>query len=371
MNMKLAGYFMVICFSLFVLSACEKEKTSEEGAFNREEMLLNYADNLILPAYQEAHNAAIKLADEVDLFVAQTTTEQLLSLKNAWVNAYAKWQFVKAYNLGPAAPQGFQKSLLEEIATFPVSESKIDQLLSSGNFNLNDFNRDSRGYLAVEYLIYGNINQNATEVLELFNNQQHRKNYLLACANHIKSKLNEVLVQWNTSYKPIFLSNIGTDVGSSTSILYNEFIKSFESIKNFKIELPLGKRPGQTKAEPQLVEAYYSGLSIYFLKLHLQYMQQIYFGSALSGNKELGFKHYLETVTGGKELVETTLIQWDNVLKAAELLTDNTPLSQLVVDNPESVETLRMELQKHTRFFKSDMSSLLGIAITFSSGDGD
>jgi uncharacterized protein len=43
----------------------------------------------------------------------------------------------------------------------------------------------------------------------------------------------------------------------------------------------------------------------------------------------------------------------------------------LVAQNHPTVDALHTELQKHTRFFKSDMSSLLGIAITFSSGDGD
>jgi hypothetical protein len=38
---------------------------------------------------------------------------------------------------------------------------------------------------------------------------------------------------------------------------------------------------------------------------------------------------------------------------------------------PTAATNFHTELQKHTRFFKSDMSSLLGLAITFSSGDGD
>ena len=37
----------------------------------------------------------------------------------------------------------------------------------------------------------------------------------------------------------------------------------------------------------------------------------------------------------------------------------------------QEVETLRDELQSNTANFKSSMSSLLGISITFNSGDGD
>jgi len=42
-----------------------------------------------------------------------------------------------------------------------------------------------------------------------------------------------------------------------------------------------------------------------------------------------------------------------------------------MLQNDLNIEALYHELQIHTRYFKSDMSSLLGITITYSSGDGD
>jgi predicted lipoprotein len=46
-------------------------------------------------------------------------------------------------------------------------------------------------------------------------------------------------------------------------------------------------------------------------------------------------------------------------------------LSDLIVTNFQLVDALHTELQRHTRFFKSEMASLLSLTITFSSGDGD
>jgi uncharacterized protein len=55
-------------------------------------------------------------------------------------------------------------------------------------------------------------------------------------------------------------------------------VKSFETIKNLKLELPLGKRPGQTQVEPSLVEGYYSGNSTGILAYHLNAIENIYLG---------------------------------------------------------------------------------------------
>src|SRR5690606_14529929 len=118
--------------------------------------------------------------------------------------------------------------------------TKINNSINSGQFNVNEFNRDARGFLAIEYLLFGGINVSNNDVLNLFLSQSNRKNYLKECASNIKSRIDGVVSAWDGSYKNEFISNDTTDVGSSTSKLYNEFIKGFETNKNFKIELPLG-----------------------------------------------------------------------------------------------------------------------------------
>lgn len=364
-------FSLIILLSVISLS-CEKEKENEEiGQFDRELMLKNYAENLIIPSFNNLSSSINNMINSINEFEINQTEENLEKIQNDWVKAYEDWMYANTFNLGSAAEQGLNKSLFEEISTFPVSEIKINDAINSGQFNFNDFNRDARGFLTLEYLIFGGQEITNADILNLFQNQNNRISYLKNCALNIESRVNVVKNSWNGSYKAEFINNKGTDVGSSTSLLYNEFIKSFEVNKNFKIELPLGKRPGQTQVEPQLVEAYYSGKSIDFLKTHLTSIENIYYGKSRNGSNGLGFKDYLETVTGGPTLVESTLNQWQNVQTALNNLPANQSLSNLVQTNPQPVENLQVELQKHTRFFKSDMSSLLGIAITYSSGDGD
>jgi uncharacterized protein len=362
--------FGLALLSGLLFTACEKDKNTEEKKFDRSLMLKNYAENLIIPAYKDVQASVNQLVSAVTVFSDNSTLENLISARQAWTSAYGEWQYASAFNVGPAAEQGLSRSMNEEVATFPVSADKINAAVTSGQYNFNDFNRDARGFLTIEYLLFGGLSVSNDAVLSLFESQSFRKNYLKDCASSIKSRVDNVVSQWEGGFTGTFISRNGTDAGSSTSQLYNEFVKSFETNKNFKIELPLGKRPGQTQAEPQLVEAYYSGKSVHFMKIHLKAIENFYFGRTKNGADGPGFKEYLESVKGGPELINSTLIQWTNVTAASNALPDS-PLSQLITENPQPVENLRIELQKHTRFFKSDMSSLLGIAITFSSGDGD
>ena len=125
---------------------------------------------------------------------------------------------------------------------------------------MNNFDRDTRGFPALEYLFFKNSG--------LLLSDAGRRSYAEAVVNHLEARVQDVETAWN-AYRSDFVNNDGTDVGSSTSQLYNEFVRSFESIKNFKVGLPAGKRPGQTMAAPELAEGYYSGLSREFLKQHI------------------------------------------------------------------------------------------------------
>ncbi len=364
-----------IIFGLFLLlgivafNACQNSNNdADKPTFDRKAMLQDYAEKIIKPAFADLQTKVNVLKTATDNFVNTTNFATLTALQNAWTAAYSSWQYANGFNFGPAGEEGIRKRLIEEIGTFPASTIKIDNYINSGNVSLNNFDRDSRGFLGLEYLIF-DLGGNNENIISKFQNQ-NRKNYLSAIANHIKISVDNVVSAWG-SYTKEFVNNDGTDVGSATSMLYNEFVRSYESIKNFKVGLPAGFRPGQTQTEPQRVEAYYSGKTLEMMKLHLKSVEDIWYGRTKDGLMVLGFKKYLESVEGGRALIASTEAQWANVKNALNQVPNSPNFATLVQTKNVAVTNLHTELQKHTRFFKSDMSSLLGIAITFNSGDGD
>lgn len=368
MKLRIIPYLLSLVL-ITLSSACKKDSPgSELPAFDRTALLEKYALQIIRPAFEDLLDKTNELSNQWQAFQATPGETQLQTLRDQWLTTAVTWQSANAFNFGPAGEEGLRKGLIEEIGTFPVNTEKIENFIAAGDATLNNFDRDSRGLLAIEYLLYGD-GQDLQDVLTALENEQ-RQTYLSALIDHLHGEVERVTTAWET-YQNEFISNNGTDVGSSISQLYNEFVRSYEAAKNFKVGLPAGKRAGQTQPEPQLVEAYYSGKSRELLTAHLAMIDRLYYGKAQGGPGSKGFYEYLQSVEGGPTLIASTEAQWAAVENALGKVPTSPAFSQLVAQEDPTVNDLHTEMQKQIRFFKSDMSSLLGIAITFSSGDGD
>jgi len=359
---------LIFLVTICLFTACEESQIVEKQEFDRKAFLSEAIHYVITPEIAGAWESSKDLKERIDILIAQPTVSQVLTVKTTWKNAFMRWQGASVFNFGPAESSGLKKSMVEELGVFPISESKINEILSSGVYNLNDFNRDARGFSAIEYLLYG-IAETDTLLAEKIKTDEKFSEYLKVIATHVASEMDTYIHGWNTDTIEAFINNDGTDAGSSTSVYYNEVVKSFEALKNFKVGLPLGLRPGQTQTEPNRVEGFYSKIySIEALKAHFTMIQFVWTGP----ERGIGFKEYLRSVVGGPDLISSTEEQFTKVnLAFAEVESTGKTFVELVQENDDRVITLHTELQKLTRFLKSDMSSLMGIAITYASSDGD
>lgn len=364
--------FSTLCFSaVFLFSSCKKDETTEDAqnAFDRSEMLQHYGQQLIVPALEKAKNSADELRDAAEAFYTTFDATTLDILQEKWLAAYEDFMLINSFNFGPGGESGLNRSLVEEVATWPANVTLIENNISNNNASFNDFSRDNRGFHAADYLLFGGSTD--ADVLIAFEDEK-RRNYLRAVAQRIYNQINTVHVAWTSGgYLNTFVSSNGTDVGSSVSVMYNEFVKSFEAMKNFKLALPLGLRLGQSGPEPQLVEARYSGESLRFFKAHWTQIKNLWYGRNATGTDGMGWREYLESVEGGPALIASTETQMNDIDQALQNIPNNPSLEQQINTNFAALNELHTKFQQHTRFFKSDMSSVLGITITFSSGDGD
>ncbi|MGQ9805897.1 MAG: imelysin family protein [Chlorobiales bacterium] len=362
--LKISG--LCVCAALALISFnCKDALTDNMGdTFDRRQMLENVADNIIIPSFAELQTKVNALYDAVNAFTQTPSEATLQSARTAWEEAYLSWQYTNGFNFGPG--QTSLGTLFQRVGVFPVNASQIETFIASRAFN-NDLSRDTRGFNAIEYLLYDTAS--VSEVIGKFSNA-NRRDYLLMLTSELKANIDAVVTSWQT-YRAEFVSNVGTDIGSSTSQLFNDFVKNFETIKNFKLGVPLGRRPGQTQPEPTRVEAFYSGKSIRFMREHLKAVEELYYGVGRNGANGVGFAEYLQSVPSGRELISQTEAQLAVVKQRMNTLPIDARLSDLIVTNFAQVDALHTELQRHTRFFKSEMASLLSLTITYSSGDGD
>lgn len=366
--MKTSIITLITAIASMLVACGDGGSGTSVDAFDRRPMITAVTNTVIIPGYTRVTAVAEDLARKVQALDSEPTTDHIVSLRNALDSLNIAWQAVVLFDFGPA--DGMFGSLAENIATFPVDAAGVESLVAAGDTAFADFRRDTRGLVALDYLLGRGTVQ---ETRDSFTGSTGagRQRYLRAVANAIHKQLSDVLAQWTGSYREQFVSRTGTDAGSSVSLLYNHLNIGFELLKNFKIGLPLGKRAGQTTTEPTRVEAYYRGASLSLARAHFEACVRLWHGRGSDGAVFPSFRAYLATVPNGQRLIDDTESQIARVESAFATIGTNQSLSDLIISQPALVEQLHTELQKLTRFYKSEMSSLLGIAITYSSGDGD
>lgn len=351
------------------LASCMESGGPQADTFDRTAMLTQLADNLIIPHYDSAANVSIRLATNCESILAdgEVSSADVEALRGEFVDLALRWQRIVTYNFGPA--EGDFGTLAEDAATFPCDTAEVWRRIAAGDTLLRDFRRDTRGLATIDYLLF---RRDAAEIARDLSDVSagNMRTYLRRVVNRLRDELTSAASAWTKSYRRIFIDRSGTDAGSSVSILLNELNKSFELLKNYKLGLPLGLRAGQTMAEPTKIELYYSGASYELLGLHYNSIKEIWSGRLSNGTQIPSFRSYLLTVVNGPRLVEETEAQFARIDAAYGLVSQST-MSELIRSNPQTLVALHTEMQKLTRFIKSEMSSLLGISITYSSGDGD
>ncbi len=362
------AYSTAIIVVLFVfLTGCDETTTSSDG-FDRKAMLEGFADKIIIPSYDELVAKASVLHDLVHLLDSEIQYVELQMIQQALHHTQVAWQDAVTFDFGPA--EGLLGNLSVNIGTFPASPAKIEDAIMRADTSLSGFDRDARGLNALDYLLHHA--EPAVIIGELSGQAgSMRRAYLRSIVRKLLSETQVVLTAWRSGYREQFISRNGTDAGSGTSAIFNAMNVSFEMIKNYKLGVPLGLRAGQTQPEPTRVEAYYSGASLELIKKHITSVMNLWTGRDAVGTNIVGFEEYLESLPGGQRLIEETKQQYNKVIAALEKIPTSVQLSTQIRESPQPVVELHMELQKLTRYLKSELSSLTGISITYSSGDGD
>lgn len=366
--MKIKLY--AILMSILLIAACDKDDKSKVN-FDRKAMLENYANNLIIPTYQNLKSKTDSLKSAADAFVANPDLTELDEMQAIFLNTYRAWQSAEVYELGPAKDVLLRSSF----NTFPTDTTLIGSNVRSGTYNLETAsNLKAKGFPALDFLLFGLAASDAA-ILDFYTSETYSANriaYLTDIVDEIKTKTDGVLSAWQNGYVETFKNADGTDVGSSTSYLVNEFNYTWELTKNPRIGIPLGKKSLDIPL-PEKTEAYYSGISVELAVLNLQNIRRVFIAEPLnSAAQGSSLKTYLDelgTEHNGQPLSDTILAQFDLAIAKTELISN--PLSDAVTNNPSVVNAAYIEIQKAIVLIKTDMPSAMGILITYQDSDGD
>ena len=339
--------------------------------FERSEMLANICDNYIIPAYADFNEKTTILNVAATTFSSDPTDTKFQLLKDAWKIALLSWQQVSFIDFGPAE----FIILKNQVNIYPTNVSLISENISLGVYDLgNSSNNDAKGFQALDYLLHM-PGLNEQEQVAYFIGEDNALTYLVELTNDLKNNAQYVVNEWEV-YKSTFRSNNGSNaVGSSVSNLVNGLCSYYETyIRKGKIGLPLGAFNQFTQEiDPTLVECYYHQESLPFISTALEGMKKYINGVSFNGNMNgLGLDDYMDYVGATQNSSSLSTVISDQIdLVLGSLGELNDPLSNELAVNESGVLDTYGTMQQLVPYMKVDMTSALGVLITYQDNDGD
>jgi predicted lipoprotein len=379
MTKKYIQFVLPLLFIVLVIfnSACRKDPEAEElivspESYDKVEMLTNMANNYIVPAYTSYKTETESLRDMASIFITTPTIQNLENLRNQWEIGLLTWQDVAFIEIGPA--EGI--SLRGQTNIYPTDTSIINDNIALGTFNLQlPANFSAKGFQAIDFLLYrpGYSNQN---IVDFYTTNNGAQNYLLAVTNELFDNANYVLTQWESSYSAAFINNNESNSqGSSVSNILNALSLHYEGfVRKGKIGLPAGAFNGFSQAPmPDHTEAFYSGSSLPYAIREMQAISKYIKGYNYEGNTNSNglddYLIYLSAQYNGEDL--STLIENQINTIISNLNGLNDPLSNEVLVNSQEVSGVYQSMQMLVPSIKVEMTSALGVLITYQDSDGD
>jgi hypothetical protein len=366
---------LLVCIA-FTLYACneadDSESSSSSDNFNRELMLANWADNIIIPAFQDLSSDLSVLVNDKDNFLASPDEASLSQLRLSWLEAYKTWQYVEMFNIGKAEQinYGFQMNV------YPTNITDIQNNISANSYDLSSVNNnDAVGFPAVDYLIYG-IEDNDEAILNSYISGMSANNnsaYLSDLINQMKSLTDVVLNDWVSGYRDIFVSSTKNTATSATNKLTNDFIFYYEKgLRANKFGIPAGvfsSTPLETKVEAFYNEDVSKILSLTALDAVQDFFNGVAYKSSTSGESLSGYLDYLNTINLGSGLNVIINDTFNTAASKIQGLDDNFAL-QVKTDNIKMLEAYDA-LQDAVVLLKVDMIQAMNISIDYVDADGD
>ena len=365
----------VVVLALIIAACSSSDGEGDNKAddnFDRQTMLINWADNIIIPVFQDLNTKLENLATAKDGFVATPNQTNLDVFRTGWLNAYKVWQYPQMFNIvkAEAINYGFQMNV------YPTTVADIEANIANGTYDLTHANNnDAVGFPALDYLLYG-VASGDVAILNVYTtnaNAAGYKTYVSDLVNQMKSQTQTVLNDWTSGYRDIFVNSATNTPTSSTNKLTNDFIYYYEKgLRANKIGIPAGNF--STSPLSDKVEAYYNQEVSKILALEAVNAVQNFFNGKAYNSTSIAnsFKTYLDylNIAKGGEDLSTLINDQLNLARTKVQALDANFTNQINTDN--SKMTLAFdELQKAVVLFKVDMVQAMNISVDYVDADGD
>ena len=370
------NYLIILFFiTLLSISCTENDNNSSTDGYDRSSLLSNVVDNIMIPAHQNFDSQLELFESAVNSFGQDRSISNLELMQNQFIEAYKAWQHIEMFNIG-YAEEIFYASKMN---IYPANITRIAQNINSDNVDLdgNSNQFSAQGFPAVDYLLFG-LGETNDQILNVYVTDNNLTfGYLNLLVSKMVNNTDSVISYWETN-RQSFINSTGNTSTSSLNKLANDFVYFYEKgLRANKIGIPAGVWSGQL---PQNVEAYYKSdiskiLAIEALQASADFFNGIHFGDSQTNGESLyDYLAYLDDTNYSDSsmfigLEDDIVDSFDNSMIKINVLNDNFAL-QIETDNMKMLEAYDAIQQGVVRL-KTNMLSILGIAVDYYDADGD
>ena len=373
MYKKQNPYFYLL-IALFISFSCSNPSELDEGLvdnFDRKLILENVTDNIILPAFEDFTEKLLAFDQSVTLFADTQNLEHLEAVQARWVEAYKVWQHIEMFNILKAEELYF----MQKMNTYPASISKIENNIATYEFDLESNNNNwvAQGFPALDYLLFG-LAEDTQNTLLFYQNDDNTAylNYVVEVVSQMVNITEIVHQDWKAS-RDIFVSSSENSATSSLNLLTNDFVFYFEKgLRTNKFGIPAGVFSANN-ARAVNVEAYHNAtiaktLSLEAVSAVFKFFRGQHYASNNSGGGA-SLESYLIYMTETNELSALVLSKFNESRQLITALDEN--FEAQINSNKEQMVTVFDKLQEGVVLLKTDMLSVLSIAVDYIDADGD
>ena len=352
---------------LFSCTPDDKSDNLENDAFDRQAMLVNLTDNIILPSFYDLEGKLRELKNNLDSFSEELDLISLTHLRESFIDAYTSWQHVEMFNIGKAEEIYYPQKMNiypSNVSRIHLNMTKVDLDLDAGQ---NEYS--AQGFPALDYMLFG-LGDNDNEILLTYSNQNNNSlPYLKILVDKMISNTSIVIEDWKIN-RTEFVNSFGNNSSSSLNMLVNDYVYYYEKgLRTNKFGIPAGR---WALKRPQNVEAFYAkNLSKTLAIEALEACDNFFIGKSKISNNIEGhsFKSYLDYLEG-QNLLSNSILDAYRVAKTTMMSLEDNFSVIVENDNLKLLEVFQ-ELQEGVVLLKTDMISVMDISVDYMDADGD
>jgi len=353
--------------------SCAEDQTYVD----RGEVLNDVAELIVKPAYEAFESDSTQLQATISAFCESPDETKLKTAQDAWRSARQKWKMTESFEVGPV----LDLQTRNKVDKKAVLDNKLDGLVAgTAEINAELVGKNSsytRGFLALEYLIFPADGNNATHVAHLTAHPETGDRACLmaaAIAEYSANAATDVTNAWDAGsgdYLDIYLpqedaEGVYASDKDGIDALFNCMLNHLADVLEYRLAIPAGLLDSDGTPDPEKVSTKLSEHGIQDILDNIDGIKLLLDGPESAG----GTVGIGALIQGRKASLYSKMLDELETARAAVAAIPG-PLSTAVVSNTDSVRSAYYALKDFHVRIGSDGATLLGISLSVNEVDND